>query len=247
MRLRWHSGRQVLLMPRKKIIFAIVEGPSDEEALAVIMSRIYDRNSVYFHILHYDLTSEFGVEPNNVVSKVGDLVKSYARQNPFKQSDFYQIIHIVDMDGAFVSNDVIVEDESYEKPNYSEIEIRTKNKSGIEERNRRKRENLNRLSATHTIWKIPYSIYYMSCNLDHALYGKLNSTDAEKEQDAFQFAKRYRNDISSFLKFINESDFSVIGDYSASWKYIKEDYHSLERHTNLGICFDKVVQEENGK
>lgn len=89
MRLRWHSGRQVLLMPRKKIIFAIVEGPSDEEALAVIMSRIYDRNSVYFHILHHDLTSEFGVEPNNVVSKVGDLVKSYARQNPFKQSDFY--------------------------------------------------------------------------------------------------------------------------------------------------------------
>ena len=65
-------------MPRKKIIFAIVEGPSDEEALAVIMSRIYDRNSVYFHILHHDLTSEFGVEPNNVVSKVGDLVKSYA-------------------------------------------------------------------------------------------------------------------------------------------------------------------------
>ena len=43
------------------------------------------------------------------------------------------------------------------------------------------------------------------------------------------------------------SDFSVIGDYAASWKYIKEDYHSLERHTNLGICFDKVVQEENGK
>ena len=247
MRLRWHSGRQVLLMPRKKIIFAIVEGPSDEEALAVIMSRIYDRNSVYFHILHHDLTSEFGVEPNNVVSKVGDLVKSYARQNPFKQSDFYQIIHIVDMDGAFVSNDVIVEDESHEKPNYSETEIRTKNKSGIEERNRRKRENLNRLSATHTIWKIPYSIYYMSCNLDHALYGKLNSTDAEKEQDAFQFAKRYRNDISSFLKFINESDFSVIGDYAASWKYIKEEYHSLERHTNLGICFDKVVQEESGK
>ena len=31
-------------MTRKKIIFAIVEGPSDEEALAVIMSRIYNRN-----------------------------------------------------------------------------------------------------------------------------------------------------------------------------------------------------------
>lgn len=43
MRLHWHSERQVLLMPRKKIIFAIVEGPSDEEALAVIMSRILNK------------------------------------------------------------------------------------------------------------------------------------------------------------------------------------------------------------
>lgn len=30
-------------MPRKKIIFAIVEGPSDEEALVVIMSRILNK------------------------------------------------------------------------------------------------------------------------------------------------------------------------------------------------------------
>ena len=58
-------------MPRKKIVFTIVEGPSDEEALAVLMSRIYDKNTVYFHVLHHDLTTEFGVESSNVVSKVG--------------------------------------------------------------------------------------------------------------------------------------------------------------------------------
>lgn len=231
-------------MPRKKIIFTIVEGPSDEEALAVLMSRIYDKNMVHFHILHHDLTTVFGVEPNNVVSKVGDLVKEYARQNPFKQSDFYQIIHIVDMDGAFVSDEVIVEDENHEKPYYSETEIRTKNKAGIEARNRRKRENLNRLSATRTVWKIPYSVYYMSCNLDHALYGKLNSTDTEKEQDAFWFAKQYRDDIPSFLQFLKESDFSVMGEYANSWKYIQEEQHSLERHTNLGICFEELAQSE---
>lgn len=232
-------------MPRKKIVFAIVEGPSDEEALAVLMSRIYDKNTVYFHVLHHDLTTEFGVESSNVVSKVGDLVRAYAKRNPFKQSDFFQIIHIVDMDGAFVPDEIIVEDEAHEKPYYSETEIRTKNKAGIEARNRRKRENLNRLSVTHTIWKIPYSIYYMSCNLDHVLYGKLNSTDEEKEQDAFQFAKMYRNDIPAFLKFLKESDFSVIGEYAESWKYIKENQRSLERNTNLGICFDEAVQDEH--
>lgn len=33
-------------MARKKIIFVIVEGPSDEEALGVILNRFYDRNAI---------------------------------------------------------------------------------------------------------------------------------------------------------------------------------------------------------
>ena len=77
----------------------------------------------------------------------------------------------------------------------------------------------------------------MSCNLDHVLYGKLNSTDEEKEKDAFAFAKRYMKDIPGFKKFICESDFSVISNYAQSWQYIREGTHSLERHTNFGLCF----------
>ena len=77
----------------------------------------------------------------------------------------------------------------------------------------------------------------MSCNLDHALYGKLNSTDEEKENDSYAFAKRYREDIPGFIKFISESDFSVMGGYSQSWQYIREELHSLERHSNFGLCF----------
>ncbi len=33
-------------MTRKKLVFVIVEGVSDEEALGVLLNRIYDRNSV---------------------------------------------------------------------------------------------------------------------------------------------------------------------------------------------------------
>ena len=81
----------------------------------------------------------------------------------------------------------------------------------------------------------------MSCNLDHALYGKLNSTDYEKEDDAFAFAKKYRDDIPGFMKLISESDFSVAGNYPQSWQYISEGLHSLERHTNFGLCFQTEV------
>lgn len=195
-------------MPRKKILFVIVEGPSDDAALSVLLSRFFDSNVVHVHVMHCDITTELGVTPNNIVRTIGDCVKKFAGRL-YKSGDFCQIIHIVDMDGAFIPNNAVVEDASAAKPIYSITEI----------------------------WKIPYRVYYMSCNLDHALYGKLNSTDEEKENDAFFFAKTYMSDIPGFIQFISESDFSVTNSYQQSWQYIREDLHSLERHTNLGLCF----------
>lgn len=229
-------------MTRKKIVFVIVEGPSDEGALGVLLNRIYDSSSVYVQVMRYDITTELDINSRNVVSKVGNLVRGYAGRT-FKQSDFSQVIHITDMDGAFIPDSNIIEDSTKQKPFYLATEIRTCNKSRIENRNRRKRENLNRLASTSKVWNIPYQIYYMSRNLDHALYGKLNSTDEEKESDSFYFAERFKDDIPAFLRFISSSEFSVVGDYTQSWQFIKEDIHSLERHTNLGICFTTVKSE----
>ena len=233
-------------MPRKKIVFVIVEGPSDEEALGVLLNRIYDSKAVYVQVMHCDITTELDVNAGNVVAKIGDVVKQYAGR-AFKPGDFSRIIHITDMDGAFIPDDAVVEDAAAVKPLYSATEIRTQRKSGIENRNQRKRECLNRLSAVSRIWGVPYQIYYMSCNLDHALYGKLNSTDDEKEADSFAFAKKYRDDIPGFMKFISESDFSVAGSYPQSWQYIREGLRSLERHTNFGLCFHEETVDSEGK
>lgn len=233
-------------MPHKKIVFVIVEGSSDEEALGVLLNRIYDSKAVYVRVMHCDITTESDVNASNVVAKIGDVVKKYAGRT-FKPRDFSRIIHITDMDGAFIPDDAIVEDAAAVDPFYSVTEIRTQRKSGIENRNRQKRECLNRLSSASRIWGIPYQIYYMSCNLDHALYGKLNSTDDEKEADAFAFAKKYRDDIPGFMKYISESDFSVIRSYPQSWQYIREGLHSLERNTNLGLCFQEEAIDSEDK
>ena len=233
-------------MPRKKIVFVIVEGPSDEEALGVLLNRIYDSKAVYVQVMHCDITTELDVNAGNVVAKIGDVVKQYAGR-AFKPGDFSRIIHITDMDGAYIPDDAVMEDATAVKPLYSVTEIRTQRKSGIENRNQRKRECLNRLFSASRIWGVPYQIYYMSCNLDHALYGKLNSTDDEKEADSFAFAKKYRDDIPGFMKFISESDFSVAGSYPQSWQYIREGLHSLERHTNFGLCFQEEAVDPESK
>ena len=84
---------------------------------------------------------------------------------------------------------------------------------------------------------IPYKIYYMSCNLDHVLHDKPNATDEEKKANSLDFTEMYYDDINAFIKFISESTFSQCTDYKESWDYIKQDKHSLERNSNLGLCF----------
>ncbi|MDO4556302.1 MAG: hypothetical protein Q4B70_14350 [Lachnospiraceae bacterium] len=230
-------------MARKKIVFVIVEGLSDETALGAILSRIYDNETVYVHIMHGDITTEQGVSPINIFSRIGDAIRGYASSNHFRKDDFKEIVHIVDMDGAFVPDECIIEDEAAAKPLYSLTDIRTSNKRGIQHRNQIKRANIDKLCTCKVAWKVPYRIFYMSCNLDHVLYNKLNSTDEDKETDSFQFARKYKNCIPEFLSFISESEFSVTDGYKESWEYIKQELHSLERHTNLGLCFGSADDE----
>ena len=53
----------------------------------------------------------------------------------------------MDTDGAYVSNENVIEDMSANDPIYSPTEIRTCRKKSIEERNVKKKFNMNRLRA----------------------------------------------------------------------------------------------------
>lgn len=127
-------------MARKKVVFVIVEGPSDDEALGVLFSHIFDRNSVFVHIMHRDITSERGVRPDNILSRLGNEVRTYAKANHFTRKDFQEIIHITDMDGAYVADEHIVEDPSAKHPVYSTEEITTCSVEAIAARNGQKRQ-----------------------------------------------------------------------------------------------------------
>lgn len=236
-----HSERQVNSVARKKVVFVIVEGPSDDAALGVILNRLYDKSKVHIEIMHGDITTDLSIDPSNIVSALGDIVKNYAETMHFSQIHFQEVIHLVDMDGAFIPEAAIVDNPDADKPLYSLTEIQTSRPEQMVLRNKHKKSKLNRISTLKKVWgSIPYQAYYMSCNLDHVLYGKLNSTDEEKENDAYAFAKRYKDDIDGFLTFISDSEFSRMDGYKESWEFIKKDLHSLERHTNLGLCFAEI-------
>lgn len=229
-------------MARKKIVLVIVEGPSDEVALGMALSQVYDKDFIYVHIMHGDITARRGVSSKNIVAKLGNEVTAYAKSQHYKASDFKQIIHIVDTDGAYIPDDNIMEKENYLDIQYENDGIYTNNKASVMTRNQQKRDNLYRLRSCGIIWTIPYSLYYMSCNLDHVLYDKKNSTDKDKENDAYVFAKKYKGKVESFKEFICKSPFSVTGDYKGSWDYIEKDLNSVNRYTNLCICIENELE-----
>ena len=229
-------------MARKKIVLVIVEGPSDEVALGMALSQVYDKDFIYVHIMHGDITARRGVSSKNIVAKLGNEVTAYAKSQHYKASDFKQIIHIVDTDGAYIPDDNIMEKENYLDIQYENDGIYTNNKASVMTRNQQKRDNLYRLRSCGIIWTIPYSLYYMSCNLDHVLYNKQNSTDKDKENDAYVFAKKYKGKAEAFKEFICKSPFSVTGDYKGSWDYIEKDLNSVNRYTNLCICIENELE-----
>lgn len=155
------------LLARRKVVFIIVEGASDETALGIALNSVFDKESVYVHIMHGDITSRAGVNSQNIIAKVGNEVKAYATSNHYKPADFKQIIHIVDTDAAYLADDKVQEDFACVELSYQDDGIHTNDVSKVIARNKQKTENLYRLRSCGNIWGVPYRVYYMSCNLDH--------------------------------------------------------------------------------
>lgn len=230
-------------MESKKVVLFIVEGPSDQPALSVILSKVFDQDEVYVYVVHGDVTAENGATPQNIVRKVNAFIKDHMSTYRLRKADMLQVVHLMDTDGAYVSDNAVTELATVPKTVYNPGQIIAANRQQIIDRNRRKSANMDRLALEPAIGGIPYLAIYMSCNLDHVLYNKLNSHDSDKRKDSLAFALKYRNDIEAFISFINDSDFSVAGDRRETWEYIRQGLNSIDRHTNLGLCFPTANDE----
>ena len=61
--------------------------------------------------------------------------------------------------------------------------------------------------------------------------------------DAYAFARKYKDDINGFISYMSDSDFSVNTNYEESWKYIEEGMNSIERNTNLNLCIKEELEK----
>ncbi len=225
-------------MSEKKVIAVIVEGPSDENAIGGIFKEYFSSEEVQFAVVHGDITSNVLTTVDNVITKIDELIDGIRTKYGYRWDDFVKVIHIADTDGAFTKNNV--KESEVEGIQYFEDHIAGDNVEAIERRNKYKAEILFKLYSTGKVHGIGYRIYFNSCNLEHVLYGTLqNFSDEEKEEMSDEFAEKYEGRVDDFISFISDEIVAVPGTYKATWRFIEKEKHSLERHSNMHLIFEK--------
>lgn len=226
---------------RKQIILFIVEGVSEEEALGLGLSRIFVDKEVRIEVTYGDVTTSPGSNSGNIKAKVGNIVRKFAGQT-YKPKDFLKVIHVMDTDGAYLSDQYIFSNSKRAKTYYTENGIETADKESICKRNHNKALLMNILWSMHTVWRtIPYEAYYMSSNLDHVLYDTPNLSDDEKYKKAEWFCRQYAEVPQKFLDFFQQNDFAILGDYNKTWKFIARDMNSVRRYSNFGVFLHNMT------
>lgn len=224
----------------KKVILFLVEGASDLTSLEFI-DNINTDETIKFQITSGDITSKLNITPQNCREEINKILLSFLERSKLRKTDIIKIIHILDVDGVYIPEINIIEDKNKKKFLYTINGIVAPSKENVQKRNESKKQIVEKLLVTSKINSIPYEMYYMSCNLEHVLHDKLEDiSEDEKKELANKFADRFYEKEIEFIDFINNKDFKVLGDYKATWDFIKKDLNSVNRYSNFWLFFENL-------
>lgn len=89
-----------------------------------------------------------------------------------------------------------------------------------------------------TTLMVPYRLFYVSRNLEHAFRGRIDNLDAQhKQSSAIKLADRFTRNPNLFSTTL-QSLRRIHGNpttWEESWQYAMQDLHSLERGSNLAF------------
>ena len=86
------------------------------------------------------------------------------------------------------------------------------------------------------------SVYFVSRNLEHALYGiDSDCSNDEKRDLSNSFADKYSYDPEGFAELLLSEVIRVPGEgFDDTWDYAQQGTHSLERGSNLHLLVDDL-------
>lgn len=229
----------------KKIILFLVEGSTDSTTLGLVMSRLIETADIRFIVLEGDLCYRYRINPDNASQVIMRPVNNFLKRYRLKKTDIMRIVHVVDTDGAFIPPERVIYGGN-ENAGYQADCILTRSVSSLRARNEMKTESARTLVALSAVDGIPYSFYYFSRNVEHALHGRAETVcGREKRELSEAFENTYADHPELFVELVKSRGVAVRGSYRKTWEYIFRGINSLKRGTNIGLFFDiKDIKRE---
>lgn len=232
-------------MARKKVVLFIVEGITDKISLEIIMQDLINKNNeVIFDVVRGDITTDNKINNSNIKNRITEIIKDGGKRK-FLPENYQEVIHLVDMDAAFISEDKIFHDNRLDRFFYTEKGIFANDIDKVIKRNKKKQQLLKLMSTTKTVFKsVPYRVFYFSSNLEHVLHNIIDVADQDKRDFAYNFEDDYIDDKVGFIDFMCKSSFSVNKNYKDSWDFICQNNNSMKRYTNIDILIKEYADDD---
>ncbi|MBO4355559.1 MAG: hypothetical protein J5850_01745 [Clostridia bacterium] len=241
----------------KKLLLFLVEGRTDRDTFERPIQSLMDSLDAYVDAEFVEAKGDITTTRLSDSQKLEDSIYSnylkefFAIYPYYEAKDILQIVQICDLDAAFIPNQYckqydlvhnVLKGFVYDPPY-----IYGETANAVIERNNTKATNLRHLIRLTEITvkraKVPYSICFLSTNLEHCLYGKLNATPREKIEYADRFADRCE-DLEEFKKELKNPEHKTpCNTIEESWKFIQKEMHSFERYTNLDLLMDTIIEK----
>ncbi len=245
------------MVSRKKIVLMLLEGESDERLLVPAFSTLIRQRESNTHteseLMRCDVTTikrftegtrlfdlPAGSDPRQVVRKAtNDHIKRAREEGKYRRCDVSHVVQVIDLDGAFVPLEHVVRNTRIDCIEYDTQYIYAPNVSKQIDTMRAKREGVLSLRSLNSIDGIPYRLFYVARNLEHAFGGIVgNVRQSDKARQAALLAQRYSNNPNQFTQALKALYALHHGDTQVEWnetwtRVTQNSTLSLERGSNL--------------
>lgn len=215
-----------------------------------------------------DITTLRGVTVENIEKNLYKyFFKSQDTNSDISWDDFTYIIHIIDIDGAYITKEeqirlftdeeckmadnIGTEDEPKNVLYFSDHIAVRNSPQAIAVRNEQKRRNIEHLRDLNEISinakKPPkkYRLFYFSSNLDHFLFGNANLSRTDKAYEA-GFFKDHVSDAELLTEFFKTNSNCKELNYCQSWDLLRKRTNSLQPLSNVNILINEILNSELG-
>lgn len=236
-----------------RVLAVVLEGDSDrltfERAFTLLLRERSPNDSLQVFVFRGDLTinDENGdpIDSNDVLQNLIDFLSHELRTYGLYPRDLLGVIHISDLDAVYCNQErVCYANQRRLSYDLDRKLVLTRNVVATLQRNERKRDALTTLMRTKALefsyqgwFEVPYRLFYVGINLEHAFYGLANCDFSEKESLGLDFDQSHASTADIWSDFVRSLPY--FGEnYEESCRYARMEEHAFERMSNLRFVED---------